>query len=153
MIKDHIVTGVPAHAVDKVWEEAKPLLDLVDLKGRMTSEDLYRLTKAGSMLLWLIEPLGSGKPMAAALTELVNYPSMRIVCVVALGGRDMSLWIEAFNSELDRYAELVSATVIEANVREGLARRLRAQEYGGYERASARVQRFVPQKTEQRLET
>lgn len=148
MIKDHMVTGVPGHAVDKVWDDVKHLLELVDMRGRLSTDDLYSLTKACGMQLWIIEPLGSGKPVAAALTEVVNYPSMRVVRVVALGGKDMALWIETLNGELDRFAKLVHASVIEANVREGLARRLRATEYGGYERTSVVVQRLVPAKTE-----
>lgn len=148
MIKDHIVTGVPAHAVDKVWEEAEPLIDLTDMKGRATLDQLHDMTLAGDMQLWIVEPLGKGGMIAAALTEVALYPSMRAVRVLILGGRDMAAWFPLFNDEMNRFARLVGATVVEANVREGLARRLRADVFGAWQRINTTVQHSVPVETE-----
>lgn len=97
----------------------------------LTLEDFKERVLTGYMQLWV----GEGY---AAVTEVLNYPSNRVV-LVHLGGGELEALIEA-DGELEKFARIVGATGIEIIGREGWVRALRDR---GYKKAAVHLWKDV----------
>ena len=68
----------------------------------------------GLLHLWLIDGM-----KAACVTQVVEYPDERVLFVSALGGEEMSDWLDDLLDTLDAYAKRIGAGAIEMHGRKG----------------------------------
>lgn len=108
---------------DAEFELAAPLLQrVVDtaVKGEFTVDDLRRMARAGSVLIGLA--LHGDEVRMAAAIELVRYPSLTAVNVMALAGSGLLEVAERFFDELKAFARACGADRIEACAGSDMAR-------------------------------
>jgi hypothetical protein len=79
------VEGVPGDGVNKVWSEVEPLLRKALDRGRgeWAATDIHSGILDRSFQLWVAKH--SGVIRGAGVTQILNYPRLR-VCVFTLGG-------------------------------------------------------------------
>jgi hypothetical protein len=86
----------------KYWDDVKESLESA-LKldaGRMTLTDIKDAVEDQQMQLW---GLHDGILRAVMVTELINYPQMRVVRIVAVGGRDMDMWLDTLIKTIEQW--------------------------------------------------
>lgn len=106
-----VVAGLLAPAVERA-------------RGEATLESLARDVLEGRMQLWLA--LKEGSVLAAMLTELMEYNSIRVCEIRFLGGAEMDLWTPLL-PEIEDWALTNECVKLRAQVRAGLARKLRSE--------------------------
>lgn len=90
--------------------------------GEMTAADVKTRCEENDMQLWVINR--SGVAVGACTTELVDYPRLRRVRVVTLGGENFDDWGELLTQMLSGWGAENGAHQIEAYVRKGFSRKL-----------------------------
>jgi hypothetical protein len=78
--------------------------------GRISIDDVKRLIDNKQMQLW---GLHDGILRAAMVTEIINYPQMRVVRIVAVGGKDMDLWLDELINTIDAWGRENGAQAME----------------------------------------
>lgn len=122
--KVHIEVVRP-HQVDVVW----PLIEEWVERGlrhgqgdESTPEQLKNTVVTGDNLLWIAV---IGDRLQAALFVAVQDTNVRKLFVDMLVGENMDTWIDAMQSKLVTFKDLMGATCIESSCRPGLAKYLR----------------------------
>lgn len=119
------VTWLPRIS-DELFEQAAPLLQrVVDraVKGEFTVEDMRRMAQRGSLLIGLA--WDGRTPVMAAAVELVRYPRLTTLNVMAISGRGLREVADEFFDELKAFARSAGAKRIEASGSPAMARLLR----------------------------
>lgn len=86
--------------------------------------DIPALCAQGSMQLWTVDDAEEGT-VAAAVTQIVQYPRCKVLEVVALGGDGSTRWGEELHRALMAFAREHGCSHVRAYTRPGGARRLR----------------------------
>ena len=86
--------------------------------------DIPALCAQGSMQLWTVDDAEAGT-VAAAVTQIVQYPRCKVLEVVALGGDGSAQWGEELHRALVAFAREHGCSHVRAYTRPGGARRLR----------------------------
>ena len=76
-----MVTGIPAHDIDAIWDDVAPLIDraMAYADGKLDSTDIYSSIKNRDMQLWVV-------PGGVWVTRIVVYPqSKRLEGIAAAG--------------------------------------------------------------------
>lgn len=126
------VTMLRQDEVAEQFEVVRPLLAQVCAKavqGEFTDDDLKRLAEAGRVLLGFATD-DKGEVVMAGAFEIVNYPRLRVLNVMALGGRGLVEAVEQQLEMLKGFARHVGARYIQASGSRAMARMLRA--YAGF---------------------
>ena len=86
------VALVEAEDVDMVWDEVSPLIEkaLRHAEGELIPNDIKKHLDASNLRLWVA--LENRDVIAAMVTEIIQYPRKKIVRVITLAGKDMSMW-------------------------------------------------------------
>lgn len=113
--------------------------------GRLTAADCFERIMARDMQLWVM--FEDDDYLGVGVTEVPVYPSLKLLCVVCLGGTGMDHWIEAFDSTMTTYAKAVGCSRVEASVRPGMARKLSNR---GYKQVAIVIEREVADEQGQR---
>jgi len=122
---------VPA-VLEQLWDGVVPLFE----KGKeywevfMSLEDIYRLIATGHYDLWLI--MDDSDVLIVLLTELIQYPSVRVLRSLYVGGSDIDRALEALD-QLELWARRSGVTRCEFSGRAGWEKKLRSR---GYRRES-----------------
>jgi hypothetical protein len=90
--------------------------------GRWTVEDVMATLFAGQSQLWL--SVRDGKPEAALVGKIVNYPRMNVYFVHFLGGCGMRKWYRLL-PEIERWAKLHGCSELDMMGRKGFLRALK----------------------------
>lgn len=118
------VTWMP-RPTDEQFALAAPLLQrVVDkaTKGEFTVEDIRRMAQRGRVLVGVA--CRDGKPVMAAAMELVHYPRLTALNVMALAGTGLAEIAEQFFGEMKAFAKSCGAQRIEASSSPAMARLL-----------------------------
>jgi hypothetical protein len=109
------------------WKVVLPMLQraLEYCDGEITAEDLFTFIMQGMMDLWVAYE--EEKIWAVAVTEIAQYPRMRMLRIVALSGEDIQVW-KHFDAYLERYAFLQGCKMLEGLTRLGMEKV--AKEFG-----------------------
>lgn len=85
---------IPTAQVGQYWLHAAPWLAPAIKRsgGRYTPETTLAALEKGQMQLWLGHI--NGEILAAATTQVVEYPAITALVVVHCGGRDMDRWLK-----------------------------------------------------------
>jgi len=119
------ISLVPAEYVDTCWDKIENYIKNAAeyTYGRFSAEDLYRLVKADEHQLWVAFDGTDFK--SAVITNIVNYPQCKSLCMGFCGGQEVDEWIEPMLTTLKRYAKDVGCDSIEAFGRPGWAKILK----------------------------
>ena len=107
-----------------VWDDVVPLLDkaLTHSEGELLSEDLAKHLDSGDLRMWVA--MQDNEIIACMITEIITYPRKKIVRVITLAGRDMSMRYD-FLPMLEGYAIRHECSALEAWTRKGMTRKLK----------------------------
>lgn len=107
------------------WAQVEPMIEdaLSHSDGEMTAFDVRRFLDSGDMQLWVAKV--GGKVIAAALTEIKNYPRLSVLLVHILKGDGFDDWYEPGMRMFDSYRREMGCAFIEMHGREGWMRKLK----------------------------
>lgn len=112
---------------EQEFERAAPLLQRVIEKARtkaeFTVEDLRRLAARGRVLIGVARR--GERDELVVVVELVRYPQLTAVNIMALGGKGLREVADSFFGGLKDFARSVGASRIEASGSPAMARLLR----------------------------
>lgn len=108
----------PASVVG-IWLRVEPLLrPAMERCGEMPLADLYGTLVSGRFRLWL----AVGEHIeAAAVTEIAETTAGRVLCIVAVGGRDRSRWVH-MRAQLEQHGRQAGCVISRIYGRCGWAR-------------------------------
>lgn len=118
------VALVEAEDIDMVWDDVVPLIEkaLRHAEGELIPEDIKKHLDSANLRLWVA--LEGRDVIASMVTEIIQYPRKKIVRVITLAGKDMSLWYD-FLPMLEGYAIRHGCSSLEAWTRKGMTRKLK----------------------------
>ena len=118
------VALVEAEDIDMVWDDVSPLIEkaLRHAEGELIPDDIKKHLDSANLRLWVA--LKDKDVIAAMVTEIIKYPRKKIVRVITLAGKDMSLWYD-FLPMLEGYAIRHGCSSLEAWTRKGTTRKLK----------------------------
>jgi hypothetical protein len=119
-----VIVHVPATHVDLVWHAVAPLIEKATrrTRGRYLPSDVYQEIKEGWQELWVAWDQANNKLDAAMTTQFVNYPRMRAIRVLFIGGTRMHTWNDEFRSLVRSYGKAKGASLVEGAGRKGWER-------------------------------
>ena len=112
----------------QLWDGVIPLFE----KGIkywdvfMELEDIYKLIQSGKYDLWLV--MENTDVLLAILTEILNYPRVKVLRILYVGGTDLDRALEALD-QLELWAKRDGATRCEVSGRMGWIRKLHSRGY------------------------
>jgi len=112
---------------DLYWAQCVPLLDKVIEKamhGELTTNDIYEKALQGQMYVFICKKDGGEYPDVkfAIVMELINYPRLAALNVVAIGGSHLNPFFKKFWVKLCGWAYMNGVRAIEALVSPAMAR-------------------------------
>ena len=115
------VSMVPAEYVDTCWAKIEPFVEKAAeyTYGRYLASNLYDMVKDGDHQLWVAYDGNDFK--GTVLTNVMNYPQRRVLCMGFCGGIELKDWKTPMLDLLKRYAKDMGCDSIEAFGRPGWA--------------------------------
>jgi hypothetical protein len=107
-------TGWPGEEYCEMLEPA------LELGGEMSSAEMCDAVHSGKMQMWLVYE--GATLLAVVLTEVIDYPQLSALRVIAIGGVGMSHWQQALFDTFKQYCILWNVSRIETVCRPGLER-------------------------------
>jgi len=108
-----------------IWQQGAAWLDatLKEYPTLITLEQMKAHIESSRWLLWAVR--FGWELQALCVTEIVQGPNAKALYVVAMGGRAMEYWIEAWSERMEQHARDAHCTLIAELGRPGWARVLR----------------------------
>ena len=118
------VALVNSEDIELVWDEVIPLVEkaLSHAEGELIPSDIRKHLDTGDLRLWVA--MEDRDIIAAMVTEIIQYPRKKIVRVITVAGKDMSMWYD-FLPMLEGYAVRNGCSSLEAWTRKGMTRKLK----------------------------
>ena len=118
------VALVNSEDIELVWDEVIPLVEkaLSHAEGELIPSDIRKHLDTGDLRLWVA--LEDKDIIASMVTEIIQYPRKKIVRVITVAGKDMSMWYD-FLPMLEGYAVRNGCSSLEAWTRKGMTRKLK----------------------------
>lgn len=118
------ITGIPAPHVDGVWSTVEPLIAKALAKGRgeFIPADYRRFLLAREMQLWAA--VKDQQIHAVCLTEIVNFPRLKICRLVLAAGSEMRHWMKPGVATIKAWAKANGCEEIRGGGRMGWSRAL-----------------------------
>ena len=106
---------------EEIWQIAEPLIKKACLstKGRFTAEDVKEWLDSGDCQLWIVEH--KNEVRAAAVTEILLYPKLKVCRVNIVTGKGRNNW-QHFKDGIEEWARKEGCKRIEALARKGWAK-------------------------------
>lgn len=113
------ISAVPTHELAWVWPLIVRYMDecAVYTNGRYTADDIKATLP--NRQLWIAY---DDKVYGAVVTEVMEYPQMKALCMHFTGGEDLPKWKDAMLSVLRSFAKDTGCKVIESTGRAGWSR-------------------------------
>lgn len=115
---------IPVDKILAVMPDVQPMLQpAIDLSdGRWDLWSVIGGLLSGQMQLWV--SLNDGKPEAAMVTRVVDYPKLRVLSLPFLGGSGMRNWLK-FEPQIMAFAKAHGCKEMEGYARLGFKRVLK----------------------------
>ena len=125
------VSMVPKQYIDTCWDEIEPFLEKAAryTYGRYTVDDIKATITDYDHELWVA--FEGDKIKAAVVTNIVAYPTRKLLCMSFCGGEEMSTWLDKLIALLRKYAEEMGCDGLEATARKGWSRVFKNDGYEG----------------------
>lgn len=112
---------------DKYWPAAKPLIEKCikkSMHGEITIDDIYNLALQGKFYVFIAKCDKTMVPSVrlALVLEIVNYPRLPALNILALGGTDLQPLYEKFWKKLCGWAYMNGVRAIEGWVSPAMER-------------------------------
>lgn len=126
-----MVTSIPPSLVNRYWGSVRPYIDsaLEHSRGEIDSPTLFEWLIRGEAQLWAVLKREDERLRGVAVTQIIEYPLLKAVRIISLGGEGMSQWAGPLDRVLGEYAKTVGASRVEAHGRRGFVRRLSKLSY------------------------
>ena len=107
--------------IPKIWNEVLPQIErcVPHSEGEMTPEDFYIALIEAEMQLWIA--VEEDEVIASMVTQVITYPSKKVLRVIAIAGREIGKWFH-FQPDLEEFAILMGCSSLEAWGRKGWKR-------------------------------
>jgi len=116
-----VVTQVPVEDLEFIWPQVKAQLEKA-LDGSYSSYDILEYIKQNRMQLWISWNDGIE---ASFVTEVCDYPQMRVMRWVLAGGSNMESWLDLVASKVEDWAKRNNCQRLEIVGRKGWTKVLR----------------------------
>lgn len=112
---------------DKYWHKVKPLIEKCikrSMHGEITVEDIHTLALQGKFYIFIVKNDSCITPdvKLALVLEIVNYPRLPAMNILALGGSDLEHFHEKFWQKLCGWAFMNGVRAIEGWVSPAMER-------------------------------
>ena len=116
------VSLVPREYVDTCWDKVEKFIEKAAkyTYGRYTTSNIYDIVKDGDYQLWVAFEAETFK--GAVVTNIMNYPQKKILCMQFCGGEELKLWKQPMLDLLKRFARDLGCEGIESTGRPGWAK-------------------------------
>lgn len=120
---------IPIQDVTSVFPSVEQFIKqaIEHANGETNIQGVFRQLLAGQKQLWVIAQ--NYVATAAAITEVTNYPTMRVVRIVFLGGDGLDKWSSKVDETVSQWARIVNAKRVEVIGRKGWERHLKSRGY------------------------
>jgi len=119
-----VITQVPVEDLEFIWSQVKPQIEKA-LDGSYSSYDILEYIKQNRMQLWISWNDGIE---ASFVTEVCDYPQMRVMRWVLAGGSNMESWLDLVTSKVEDWAKRNNCQRLEIVGRKGWTKVLRDYE-------------------------
>ena len=112
---------------DLYWGQCVPLLDKVidkAMHGELTTEDIYNSAIQGQSYVFVLKGNDIELPdvKLVLVMELVNYPRLPALNVIAIGGTNLKQFFEKYWESVTGWAYMNGVRAIESSVSPAMAR-------------------------------
>jgi len=119
-----VITQVPVEDLEFIWSQVKPQIEKA-LDGSYSSYDILEYIKQNRMQLWISWNDGIE---ASFVTEVCDYPQLRVLRWVLAGGSNMESWLDLVTSKVEDWAKRNNCQRLEIVGRKGWTKVLRDYE-------------------------
>lgn len=119
-----VITQVPVEDLEFIWSQVKPQIEKA-LDGSYSSYDILEYIKQNRMQLWISWNDGIE---ASFVTEVCDYPQLRVMRWVLAGGSNMESWLDLVTSKVEDWAKKNNCQRLEIVGRKGWTKVLRDYE-------------------------
>jgi len=119
-----VITQVPVEDLEFIWSQVKPQIEKA-LDGSYSSCDILEYIKQNRMQLWISWNDGIE---ASFVTEVCDYPQLRVLRWVLAGGSNMESWLDLVTSKVEDWAKRNNCQRLEIVGRKGWTKVLRDYE-------------------------
>jgi hypothetical protein len=116
-----VITQVPVEDLEFIWSQVKPQIEKA-LDGSYSSYDILEYIKQNRMQLWISWNDGIE---ASFVTEVCDYPQLRVMRWVLAGGSNMESWLDLVTSKVEDWAKRNNCQRLEIVGRKGWTKVLR----------------------------
>ena len=120
------IVKILPEGINLAWKSLSPYIDkaLSRGQGEFISSDIYSAIERGTMQAWFA--LDKDEDIKAAMvTEVGDYPRLRVIRIVLLSGRDLNKYSPLIDEILTKWAIEIGAGRIETYCRKGFSRVLK----------------------------
>ena len=119
-----VITQVPVEDLEFIWSQVRPQIEKA-LDGSYSSYDILEYIKQNRMQLWISWNDGIE---ASFVTEVCDYPQLRVLRWVLAGGSNMESWLDLVTSKVEDWAKRNNCQRLEIVGRKGWTKVLRDYE-------------------------
>ena len=119
-----VITQIPVEDLEFIWSQVKPQIEKA-LDGSYSSYDILEYIKQNRMQLWISWNDGIE---ASFVTEVCDYPQLRVLRWVLAGGSNMESWLDLVTSKVEDWAKRNNCQRLEIVGRKGWTKVLRDYE-------------------------
>jgi hypothetical protein len=137
------ISLVPGQDIYHVWPRAATLLEpaVERSHGRWTIMDLFDSIVGERQQLWIA--FDDRGVIACVTTQVISYPSLKMLACQFAGGEDMEAWWTPMRETIESYASDIGCGGVEAGGRFGFWPKAKAD---GYERVTVACQKMFEEK-------
>lgn len=124
------ILGVSPQHVAAIWPAvAKYVADSLEFaQGVFEPTDIRDFCIKGDMQLWIATR--NDDVLAAVITEITDYPRMRVCAVPFIGGRDMRAWFRKMLHTVETWSKEMGCTAMQGGARRGWGKLANMDEIG-----------------------
>lgn len=124
------ILPVAQHHVAGIWPTVEGYVvdSLKFAQGVFVPDDIRAFCIEGKMQLWIATR--GDDVLCAVITEVTDFPRMRVVSVPFIGGRDLRAWFRKMLYAVEAWSKEMGCTAMQGATRRGWARLAGMEEVG-----------------------